>query len=207
MKYSILILLLFVVTSCNNSENGHRLKNISSTEPKDTFSYEQYILDDFFKRLAKDSGKDEINIGPIQLKSIPSKLFEETQAKIVIIDCIEWPCIELIPSEIEKLTNLEEIHLVKTSLKELPDNICKLKKLKVLNISGGRQLTHLPDCINELVNLEQINLWRNNLTTLPNTIVELKKLKQINLVENNFAEEERKRLKKLLPHCHIKFKY
>ena len=71
--------------------------------------------------------------------------------------------------------------LTDNKIKELPDKICKLKKLESLLIS------------------------KNQLTTLPKQIYLLKNLKTLIAIENNFSEAEKARIIAALPNCDVRF--
>jgi Leucine-rich repeat (LRR) protein len=61
--------------------------------------------------------------------------------------------------------------------------------------------------IGELNHLETLNLDGNKFTILPEEIKALKKLKFLKLRNNALGEEEKERIKKLLPDCEVSFDY
>ncbi|CAM6036319.1 unnamed protein product [Sphagnum compactum] len=115
-----------------------------------------------------------------------------------------------LPHSFSQLSNLEDLHLRKceniqelpsmsglfpckelrmlilkdcTALKELPQTIGKLSRLKNLDVQGCSTLKALPDSMGELVELTQLNL--SNCTTLkmlPDTICLLSKLEKLWLI-------------------------
>jgi len=206
MKLLLTTFVILTFYGCTNLESRQDANTTTNKEDVDSFSIEHFKRNDFLKRLADDSGKDEINLGAIQIEPIPQKLFEEIQVKVIKMDCITQPCLETLPKEIEKLENLEEIHLGKTTLKFLPDNICRLKKLRILNIYGS-SLRTLPNCVGELENLEKVVLWSYKMTSLPSSISKLKRLRKLDLRDSNFSSEEMDRIRNNLPNCDIRFAY
>lgn len=203
---SIAILILFVCfLACTNQKNENEI-NIKTEEIK-PINQSSYALDDFIKRLKLKSGNKVLNIGPIRIENLPIEFYSEQQAKVIKMDCTEFPCLIELSSKISNLQALEELHIMKSSLSTLPDEIGKLPNLRVLAIGGGGKLNSVPESIGELENLEALYLWRNNITTLPSSISKLKRLKKLDLTENNISFEERRKIKKSLPNCDIKFEY
>ncbi len=120
-----------------------------------------------------------------------------------------------LPSAIGGLKKLTMLYLNHNSLVNLPPEIGKLKKLRILDLSSN-QLTQLPPEIGKLVNLEKLYLGIDNvsffyytignlLKTLPSEIENLSNLKVLDLSGNPINGKERKKIKKLLPHCEIIF--
>lgn len=197
--------MLFVLIGCSETQKPNNKKlNENNSKP---FDSSDFALKGFKKRLSSNSGNSSINIGSIQIENLPPEFYNENQAKTIKIDCITFPCVVELSPKISQLNNLEELHILKSSLTTLPNEIKSLSELKVLNIAGGGKLNSIPTSIGELQNLEKIDFWRNNLSTLPNSIAKLKKLKSLNLIENNFSLEEQEKIRKLLPNCEVKFEY
>jgi len=104
----------------------------------------------------------------------------------------------------DELKNLEELYLGGNKLESLPDNIGNLTNLKKLYL-GYNQLKSLPDSIGNLTNLKYLNLSKNQLKDLPESIGKLKKLQRLHLYGNQLSDEEKARIKKLLPDTDIYF--
>lgn len=84
------------------------------------------------------------------------------------------------------LERLEKLQLCCNSqLEELPDEICLLKRLRVLNLTGCA-LKKLPETIGYLQQLEELWLTKNRLSWLPASISGLQKLRKLGLAENEF---------------------
>ena len=202
----ILYTYIFVISlvGCSEKPNSDKVLNKKIVETKFVSSDP---LEQFHNVLKLSSGGDTIEINSIQLDVLPDELYEELQAIIIRMDCIMFPCVIELSPKISSLRNLEELHIIKSSLRELPVEIGELSHLRVLNILGGGKLKSVPVSIGRLENLEELNFFRNSLSTLPNSISKLSKLKILNLIENKFSSEERERIRKMLPNCKVKFEY
>ena len=69
----------------------------------------------------------------------------------------------------------------------LPDSICELKNLTLLEITNSK-LTKLPESIGNLKNLESLSITDSKLTKLPESIGNLTKLRYLNLRNNNLKK-------------------
>ncbi|OJJ20911.1 hypothetical protein BKI52_10040 [marine bacterium AO1-C] len=109
-----------------------------------------------------------------------------------------------LPKDISSLVNLTLLSFVDNHLKTIPRDIGKLKQLFGLSLSSN-QLAQLPREIGDLSSLNILILSDNQLTTLPKEIAKLKQLKNLMLGGNPISEQEKTRLKKLLPNTIIHF--
>jgi Leucine-rich repeat (LRR) protein len=99
----------------------------------------------------------------------------------------EHYCIDILPKSICYLEGLQELKINNTRLHNLPENIGRLKSLKMLDISNNH-LQWLPDSITELENLEELSVKNNLIHYLPKNIGNLKLLKKLNLYMTNLQE-------------------
>ena len=90
--------------------------------------------------IVKIDTKDSLSISGV--KAIPHDVFDRRDLKYLSIwgqDCdivgMECFAISEISSEIEKLRNLEELHLTLNYITTLPSEILELKKLRVLDLT------------------------------------------------------------------------
>jgi len=90
-----------------------------------------------------------------------------------------------IPKEIENLSSLEELYLIKNKIREIPDSLGKLEALKNLYLNDN-EINNLPESIGNLKSLEILRLGKNHLKSLPKTLIKCKKIKSIDLSANNF---------------------
>ncbi len=159
-----------------------------------------------------------------QLTELPQAIAKLTNLQRLILTSNQ---LTGLPEAIGKLTNLQSLDLDSNQLTDLPEAIGKLNALQGLYLRSN-QLTDLPESIGKLTNLQELNLWRNYLTALPEAIGELTALQSLSLSGNQlttlpekiaklmnlqelylqnykFTEEEKDRIKSLLPNCNIHF--
>ena len=84
----------------------------------------------------------------------------------------------------------------------IPDSIGNLLKLEKFDLHLNK-LELLPESIGNLESLEYLILTGNKLTCLPESIKNIKKLKYLSLMNNNFSEEEKNKIRKILPNVEI----
>lgn len=93
----------------------------------------------------------------------------------------------IIPSEVLRLSELNELWLCNNMIASVPSAIGDLKQLRVLSLTGNR-LDSLPPEICLLENLRQLLLRGNKLTSLPNLLGRLRQLRELNAADNQFAD-------------------
>ena len=71
-----------------------------------------------------------------------------------------------------------ELYLSWMGLTTLPNSLCQLKELQILDIHDN-SLTSLPKCLDHLTNLQFLDISRNKFETLPDSIGRLTTLKEI----------------------------
>ncbi len=134
------------------------------------------------------------------------KRFDYKVFKILGNECdlTNHTCINFtqIPVIINKQKDLEELYFIMNDLEEIPSWLNSLTKLKVLDISGNKNIKSL-DNLSGLVSLETLNMNDCLLTTLPESIYSFKKIKILGLEGNLFSVELKNRLKKELPNTKI----
>lgn len=99
---------------------------------------------------------------------------------------------------------LEEMDLSNNEIAKITKDIGRLQELKILNLSNN-YLTSLPANFVNLKKLQEVNLENNRLTSLPEKLHYFKQLRELNLKGNNFSEEEKQRIRTLLPYTIVQF--
>lgn len=92
-----------------------------------------------------------------------------------------------IGENITKLRHLESLNISYNRLKILPPSFAKLQKLTYLDL-GNNQFRDFPEIIFLLPNLKSLNLRYNRLQSLPEGIAQLKNLESLNLRGNNLQD-------------------
>lgn len=119
-----------------------------------------------------------------KMVDLPASLWNLRKLQRISFTYINFKDITL--SGIEKLSELKELQIHETNLKEIPTSIGKLTNLINLDLSSNG-LSVLPQDISNLQSLTTLNLPNNNLTSLSEALGKLKKLKSINLQNNQFT--------------------
>ena len=86
------------------------------------------------------------------------------------------------PGQIGQLINLKNLKLIGTLLITLPEQIGQLTNLQILDLRYSRLINTLPEQIGHLTSLQTLDLRG---TSLP--------------------DEEKRKVERLLPNCHIVF--
>ncbi|UJR28508.1 hypothetical protein I4U23_009746 [Adineta vaga] len=133
-----------------------------------------------------------INEGKIQSQHIPSVIFELENLRLLDL---EETKINFIPIE-QTLFNLTELYLSKNSFFAIPESVCMIPQLKILDISSNSIHTLSKQLIN-LIRLEQLNLSHNKLTILSQLFARLPMLtklivshNQIDTIEKDFLQSQ-----------------
>lgn len=137
------------------------------------------IIEEELKRLA-GSNQDtvtELDLTDKKLNGFPKLVTQLSNLRKLTLSENE---IQEIPEEIGALSNLEELYLAKCGLKKISAAIGQLKKLRILDISGNRELHQLPDSFEALDNLRQLNADHVKLE-LPQTFMLPPQLEEISL--------------------------
>ncbi|XP_076864671.1 leucine-rich repeat-containing protein 69 isoform X2 [Brachyhypopomus gauderio] len=91
-----------------------------------------------------------------------------------------------LPSEIQRLRNLEMISLTDNQLEAIPAEIGLLKKLTEINLTNNK-LTEIPRQLYNLTQWWKLHLARNNLTDLPEGVRGLENLKRLDVAGNQLS--------------------
>jgi hypothetical protein len=142
-----------------------------------------------------------LSIFCMSMHQIPSSLFKLKKIKYLQITAP----IEVIPTDISKLSHLEELYMTGTLISILPGSLGKIKTLTKLDLSSNELLSVIQrgalssDSLQEVVfsDCPSIGL-------LPYEILGLQKLKFLNLSYIPYYTEERKQdLRRMMPNVEI----
>lgn len=97
---------------------------------------------------------------------------------------LKWKKIENLGVELSKFKHLQELHLNRMRLKEIPSEVFQLTNLVILDISNNH-LVSIPAEIGNLVNLTHLSFSQNYLIEIPTTFKNLKKLEYLDIWSNS----------------------
>ncbi|TXE12358.1 WG repeat-containing protein [Algoriphagus aquimarinus] len=182
----------------------------------------KYTLAESFEELNEFS--EALDLRRKELEIIPNTIARGSSLLIVQMDQNE---LQTLPPQIGHLTLLYYLNLEENQLKSLPAEIGKLEFLRILILSNnsietlpieigsllnleslfleGNELKTLPPDIGELENLSFIHLENNSIETLPSEIGKLEGLQYLLLGGNPISEEEKEKIRNLLPNCEVYF--
>lgn len=143
------------------------------------------------------------------LKSLPEEVWNLTN---LIGLNLGYNKLQVLPSGIGKLVALQDLWINNNELTTLPKEIGDLKIIQSIDASNNK-LTLIPPEVGNLTNIRGINLSNNKLTTLPDEISKLDNrqadkrysFSRLQLEGNQFSEQEKQRIKQLLPTIEITF--
>lgn len=143
---------------------------------------------------------------------IPSSVFMLINLRYLSIQGMEcdygdttncW-MIHEIPKAVANLTHLESLRLPLNAIQKVPNEICVLQHLKVLDLTDNPSLSNIDNVV-LLTNLEKLYLFGCGLQRLPVDIDKLEKLKYLGLTGNFIDSAELSRIKQALPTCTVIF--
>jgi len=95
----------------------------------------------------------------------------------------------VIPNNLTKLSQLQELDLNYNEITAIPTNIKNLINLKTLNLNGNK-ITTIPESLCSLKNLERLNLSFNEISSIPDSFNQLSNLKYLNINGNKIPEND-----------------
>ena len=140
---------------------------------------------------------EELNISGNMIVSFPVEILRKMK-KLRVLEMNELAEYFIDqPDPLEPFCVLKSLEIWKMDglkgIKKIPDNIGKLRNLKVLSLAGQgsrEHITELPRTIGSLHNLVELHLTHSSLNTLPDTIANLKKLEILDL-KGDYSLENR----------------
>ena len=193
MKNLIIALYAANVLSCNGQNLEYNsLKVYTSINEAINVSDSVYVL-----KLTNNNYAETIPSEIIQFKNLIKLSFTGNDCDMANIKCKN---IDSLPNEICNLKNLKELLLVNNRLKKVPNCLNRIN-LKTLDLSDNPEINL--DNIVKINSLEELSLNGCYLKQLPVEITNLKKLKILGLSNNDFSDEEKRRVETILPKVKI----
>ncbi len=109
-----------------------------------------------------------------------------------------------LPDSFTNLQNLQGLYLTDNQFTSIPSVVFGLKKVEFLYFSRN-QISVLPSEIERLKNLRWLGLSGNQITKIPDELVSLPHLEWLDLRDNPLSDQEKERLKELLPFIELLF--
>ncbi|CAH1424769.1 unnamed protein product [Lactuca virosa] len=145
----------------------------------------------YYKELP--SSREGINFKSVFLDLQPCTKLESVSGSICGLQHLRevkfQGCIPEVPKDIDQLKGLQQLILLSTHVKRLPDSVCMLKHLKSLKLSDCQHLEELPENLGLLENLEELSLSTASIRRLPDSVCMLKHLKSLKLGDCQHLEE------------------
>jgi hypothetical protein len=131
------------------------------------------------------SGTSALIISNKEWDSIPPEVLSQIPLRVLIFNFVlnRTRKNHALTTEILKLENLEHLQFYGCGLTSMPDQIGKLRKLRVLDLSVN-QIRRLPGQIGECGELSRLDLSSNYIDSLPVQIGKLENLIELNLAGN-----------------------
>ncbi|ERL85345.1 leucine-rich repeat-containing protein 40 [Dendroctonus ponderosae] len=138
-----------------------------------------------------------LNLTMKGLTSIPDEVFiEAKEARVASVDLCKNK-LGLVPVGLQMLSEfLTELNLSANQLKEVPEELAKLAKLKLLDLSSN-SLNSLPIAMESMVNLRELVLLNNRFNKIPDCVFGMVGLEILMLNDNGLTEINIEGLQKL----------
>ncbi|MBK8668199.1 MAG: hypothetical protein IPN89_01545 [Saprospiraceae bacterium] len=153
-------------------------------------------------------GAETINISNCNLTNMPNTInnltkltnltltgnsFDSFPTEILLVQSLKYLDLRgnkkqlKLPSDIDKLVNLENIPILLPNNEAIPKEIYKITKLKELYLIG-RKLESIPEGVFNLTHLERIYLNDNKIKEIEENIANLRQLKQLHINRNKLTK-------------------
>jgi hypothetical protein len=138
----------------------------------------------------------------VGLKAFPTDICKLTKLEELSLD---GNAIDLVPNELGHLKQLRSLSLANCQLSTFPVSIAALTELEVLDLRNN-PLGEIPPGIEQLTKLRELNIANCDLKTLPESLARLPNIKSIQATGNNFQHLPAD-LKKLKSKLVVELKY
>jgi len=178
-----------LLEGCKIDNEGSLIRNKAFSGSGPAQPYLDYALWNLIghapEKTQMDNSLKRTNITVLQLSNdvtnggnIPDWVYECSRLEV-----LNWKgiCSE-ISSDIQKLTKLKELRIIKAGLTEIPEIIYDLKDLTILNLRSN-PISKISSKIKFLNNLQELNIEYCQIKDLPNELFNLKELIRIGFEE------------------------
>lgn len=217
-KFTLLLFFIVIVVSKIAPRERYFFDGLAFNNAESVFNYideggyekstyrMEFAYEDFIKNLPLELLRYQNNLeilGVVRgdIKEVPAWVGK--LGKLASVQFLDQE-IKSLPQEIGDLKKLTHLKLGGNYLETLPKEIGGLTKLEVLLLQGNK-LTSIPIEIGNLKNLRILDLSSNFLTTLPEEIKHLERLEYLYLGGNYLSNEEKDRIKKIIPNTNVFF--
>ena len=130
------------------------------------------VLDSYMLKL--------IDEGKIRSEHVPQVIFELENLQFLDLSCTK---INAMPNQ-QALNNLTELYLLHNSFFDIPESVCRMKQLKLLDMSHNRLRT-IPEYIEKMKRVETLILSHNHLSSVSRFFARLSTLRRLILSHNH----------------------
>jgi len=141
-----------------------------------------------------------LNLRGKKLKRVPPQVFSSFP-NLVDLDLSRNRLKEL-PDSLWALGRVKRLNLSKNQIEQLPPSLGRMNHLEELVISQN-EITSLPDSIGKLDRLRMIDAWSNNLDELPRSMSDLRALEVMDLRAIMMHYDKQERITELLPNVKV----
>lgn len=189
-------MMINIVNDCGNNDNGNNgntpinnldiLKKYLPIKEIIILSDRNYFIPYMNKKEMLESIilNGSIDLGYIEIKKIPKKIFMHKNLKELILS---HNSINKIPKNISLCENMTKLMLNSNQIKKIPKEIKYLHNLLFLHL-GNNLIKKINQEICMLPNLIYLNLNENKIKSLPSYLSKLTSLQQLILTNNNISE-------------------
>jgi Leucine-rich repeat (LRR) protein len=142
---------------------------------------------------------------PLTLQPIPkSKNIPSTANKYVLPKCDKGTIFADLNPQLKDFSKVCALEPRANALKQFAGKEKDFSNVKILMLQNDK-LDQLPFDVSQMTTLEVLDLTNNKLTKLPDSIANLKDLHLLRISKNKFSDEEKVRIRYLVPDAIIEF--
>lgn len=191
---------LIRLASSNNIDNIQTALIISYNHDKDVQNEVLTHWLNFFSYGKKRNwiAQEDIILSSNDLDWLPDTITNLSNVERLFLDNNQ---LTTLPDNFGELRNLKELHLKNNFIEELPESFGNLS-IYYLDLSDNL-IENFPESIKSLNKLSFLDLSNNNISFIPEYLSEMQSLKYLKLKDNKLSEEEKDKVRKMLPHVKL----